>query len=501
MFTNYSCSICKTIPDQLSHHNAHLKTQKHKDNCATFSRNMKIFSHLFRQISPLKWDESSEKDYILQKYYKSTNTNNYTTIDVKNWIVEQGFEGDYNYDSWDDKIEKIFEGCSSEEYYAVTGITIPPGFSVDQENPEDINKFINYSNWAIDKIIKSKETVKTKSNKQNVSNKSSLIKFKHILSKHTNINMNLLSSVRKGEIDLYYLADPICESHNNAENIALYESAVKYACLLFEDTGIWHLSIIYDGYSLLDLDEAPEERYGQTFYFHKQVEIKHKSSIEDVSNYGTSYSETKKVWLSCDMDKICDDLYENTNEKQYRYLTNDDFKSIIKDRLCDIYQRRIDNLKFTKLVQDKYIANKKKELLKDIKDIKNIHDKLSVIYKERQHKLDNETSGPEKKTDLEIENSEEHNKLLEFINICAEDRKFTEELNKKHQHYLKEKTTIRDLLLNSKLLEDISKICEFLFEYNDEIIEYYKNNKPEIYKAQEIRSIKIKQISEEFDEY
>ena len=28
---NYSCGICHTIPDQLSHHKAHLETQKHKD--------------------------------------------------------------------------------------------------------------------------------------------------------------------------------------------------------------------------------------------------------------------------------------------------------------------------------------------------------------------------------------------------------------------------------------------------------------------------------------
>jgi len=31
MLKNYSCGICKTLPDQISHHKSHLETQKHKD--------------------------------------------------------------------------------------------------------------------------------------------------------------------------------------------------------------------------------------------------------------------------------------------------------------------------------------------------------------------------------------------------------------------------------------------------------------------------------------
>ena len=27
----YSCGICKTTPDQISHHKSHIETQKHKD--------------------------------------------------------------------------------------------------------------------------------------------------------------------------------------------------------------------------------------------------------------------------------------------------------------------------------------------------------------------------------------------------------------------------------------------------------------------------------------
>ena len=32
----YSCGICKTIPDQISHHKSHIETQKHKDKRELF---------------------------------------------------------------------------------------------------------------------------------------------------------------------------------------------------------------------------------------------------------------------------------------------------------------------------------------------------------------------------------------------------------------------------------------------------------------------------------
>jgi len=33
---NYSCGICKTSPDQISHHKSHIETQKHKDKKELF---------------------------------------------------------------------------------------------------------------------------------------------------------------------------------------------------------------------------------------------------------------------------------------------------------------------------------------------------------------------------------------------------------------------------------------------------------------------------------
>ena len=53
---NYSCGICHTIPDQLSHHKAHLETQKHKDKFELFEL----------KLSKLTQDKLIEK-------YKTTN--------------------------------------------------------------------------------------------------------------------------------------------------------------------------------------------------------------------------------------------------------------------------------------------------------------------------------------------------------------------------------------------------------------------------------------------
>lgn len=78
----YSCGICKTTPDQISHHESHVETQKHKDKLELFE---------------LKSCESSNEE--LEKLHKTTNINDiiietetimYTSLDnnsnVTNYI-------------------------------------------------------------------------------------------------------------------------------------------------------------------------------------------------------------------------------------------------------------------------------------------------------------------------------------------------------------------------------------------------------------------------------
>lgn len=415
---------------------------------------MKIFSHQFRQIDPSKWDDSVEEEYIEKKYIEK-NSQEPNFFNVKQWIIQQGFDQKYNYDSWTDKNDKIFKVCSHDEYFEKTGINISPIFDFRNQDSTKLDEYIAYSNWAIDKIVEYKETICEKPKKNNSSNKINDSRFKHMLSKHTKVKLNTLNTVRQGDIDLSYLVEPplFDLSLNNNINIELYnDAAVKYACLLFYDTGIWNLCHIYDGYGLHYLNLNPESRYYETFYFHKQVEIIHKRIIEDVTDYETNnYTENKKIWLSCDMHKICSEIFDddfgNNNEycKTFKYLSNDDFKFIIKDRLCTMYQNKIDNIEYE-------IEKATEHLPFYIKD-----GKLGIKVK-----LEELKPGMEERL--------EFNKIMDSFDY-------------KRKHYTNEKNMIRDLSLSSKLLDDIVKICEYLFEYNEELIEFYKKNKPHIYKV------------------
>ena len=52
---NYTCEICKTKPDQLSHHKTHLDTMKHKDKKEFYS------DALHMQI--MSWHEQKGQTY------------------------------------------------------------------------------------------------------------------------------------------------------------------------------------------------------------------------------------------------------------------------------------------------------------------------------------------------------------------------------------------------------------------------------------------------------
>ena len=43
--TTYTCGICQTTPDQVSHHRAHISTQKHKDKKEIFELKLRNVEH------------------------------------------------------------------------------------------------------------------------------------------------------------------------------------------------------------------------------------------------------------------------------------------------------------------------------------------------------------------------------------------------------------------------------------------------------------------------
>ena len=319
METKYFCEICGTKPDQLSHHKSHLQTQKHKDNCKVFETDMKIFSILFRQVDHRKWNETEYADYIISKYMEKNKVKEINNEDITKWITSEvlcyyGKEGYFELNCFNNKEPHI---C----YEMETGIKIRPtgGFHVN----------IEYKNWAINKILKYKETIiKNKLNKSCLKEDKP---YKNMLSKYTNINFNKIKKIRNGLINLKYLLKPIFRIDNNIYDMELYnDDAVRYSCLLFHKFGIHSVYPLYNNIaSPVDIEEYPIEKKDNSFYFYKEINVEHTSKSLNVINYEEVRIETKKVWVSCCMIDFINYLHDNESIT-YSYIHNDDFKYFIK---------------------------------------------------------------------------------------------------------------------------------------------------------------------------
>ena len=95
----YACGICKTTPDQISHHKSHIETQKHKDK---------------RELFEFKLSKLS--DIELEKSYKTTNINDiiietetiiYTPNDKANSLIINKKLNHYIFNEVDDMTEEM----------------------------------------------------------------------------------------------------------------------------------------------------------------------------------------------------------------------------------------------------------------------------------------------------------------------------------------------------------------------------------------------------------
>lgn len=77
----YSCGICKTIPDQISHHKSHIETQKHKDKRELFEFKL---SKLTNEDLEEKYKITTINDIIME-----TETIIYTNIDKSNLLINK----------------------------------------------------------------------------------------------------------------------------------------------------------------------------------------------------------------------------------------------------------------------------------------------------------------------------------------------------------------------------------------------------------------------------
>lgn len=79
----YSCGICKTTPDQISHHKSHVETQKHKDKRELFEFKL---SKLSNEELEQSYKTTNINDIIIETetiIYTSINNNSNVTNDIK----------------------------------------------------------------------------------------------------------------------------------------------------------------------------------------------------------------------------------------------------------------------------------------------------------------------------------------------------------------------------------------------------------------------------------
>jgi len=419
MESKYFCGICGTNPDQLSHHKSHLQTKKHKDKCEQFVINMKIFSMVFRQTGfPKNWCKSEYASYIVSKYTADTNNKIFEDgiiddinriNDVTTWYSHFIMDNEYN--DWD---QHSFDGKSPQKCY-------------EDEHNCILNRLNSeFKNWAINRILKYKETIRTKPSRQIISkiHSTSENNYKFILSRHINIKFNKIKDIRNGLLDLSYLSKPNYLLQQEDDMEIYNDEAVRYSCLLFGRLGTQDsLYVIYNGLAgCVDIEEHPEEKKLNTFYFYKEIEIEHTSKILDVINYAEPRIERKKIWLSCYMNNFVEHLYylDDMNNPiyendipsiNYSYISSDDFNYLIKETLIEIF---------------------------------------SGLVTRTEH----------------------------IINLTNEDDIFVckKLLEQELKYYETELYKIKELSLSSNIIKSVIKICQYLFEYNDDLIDHYKNH-------------------------
>ena len=126
---NYACSICKTTPDQLSHHKGHLDTDKHQTKAELFKLQLEKLSEdkLLEKYNTIDYEVILEglinitSDYILQIENKDTiEKDDIDNIDIKadktKITIEDILEKTENKNLIDDmyKIQKLMIHQSDE---------------------------------------------------------------------------------------------------------------------------------------------------------------------------------------------------------------------------------------------------------------------------------------------------------------------------------------------------------------------------------------------------
>jgi hypothetical protein len=329
MNTRYFCSICNTKPDQLSHHKAHLHTQKHKENRDMYEKELKYFS-IYKTINPSEWLEHDEiKEMIFKEYGKElTKENRYNFLIEKLGVIDKFsiFKPEkVFFDIIDGKRTTTFvEPC--DIYRKETGLS------------NSSNKTA-YLEWCIEKILQSKETIRENFNKiQDIQNKIRNENVERIkLNRCTTIEYDILKNIRMNKYDI------------DKPNF-VSDSIVKYACVLFNSFGVASLT---------------NNKYSQYMYFHKLVNIETCSIMENVEGYEKKSVVSKKVWIK----------KSKWNDSVCTYVEDEIIKQKFRDYLLNFYLNRKEML-----LKNIYVVSMKNGVTID--DLQEEIDESNVKYNE-----------------------------------------------------------------------------------------------------------------------
>lgn len=409
MNTRYFCALCTTKPDQISHHKSHLQTQKHREKREAHCRELKYFS-AFKTIHPNTWLENDEvKEIILRDYGKELTSENRHDI-----MIEQMYKVidkflPYNPDSI---FCRIVNGKP-------TNVFVDQSILYEEETGNKVNENREaYSQWCIEKILQAKETIKA-THKMNTSDTRDARRAENMqrmqLSRCTSVDYKVLQNIRMNKLDIGYFKNPrsYCIGYANYIEKPEYlnDTIVKYACVLLNAFSMpEHYSCSQD--DIID----------EYLYFYKEVEIETTICMLNVAGYEKKSSVNKKVWvktLSLNED-------EDGCHPDFTYVEDEVIKQKFRDYLIKFFTERKESflLYMNKEYKPDIIPQDEEDHLY-IKNIQNALDKCKASIK---------SDFPEVEKDLAI---------------------------------------VSKMLLDSEIFRNVMKLCEFFFEYKEEIISQY----------------------------
>jgi hypothetical protein len=293
--------------------------------------------------------------------------------------------------------------------------------------------------------------------------------------------MSKLNDIRNGLIDLRYLFTPKDKLSEEKFDMEVYnDDATRYSCLLFHKFGISSLYPLYNGISgCIDIEAHPEDKQNNSFYFHKEVCIE---TTKRIDNYSETILENKKVWTSCYMGDFLDYLDDTTNTSCiYSYISDEDFKYFIKSELIDLFYRKIisNDLCIDKIRGSVFTCKWKKNNERVVFDVttKTHH----LIHKQNDHYnrngkmyvFDNNT---EKENEMSSYKQLTDEQVCEYNDFKREQYEDIESLKEDNKLYQSELLKLRNISLSSSTMKSIVEKCQYLFEYDEKLIEHYKTN-------------------------